>query len=117
VLNGAGFSVLTRSRTARCRAHVIGYEPTPEVCCTGRSERCSTRHGSGRFGIRCDGGTGSCPPTSSVILAEHGTIGCSASATTARHCLACHGPDTDDNDFVIGLIGKDLYPLSRSCRR
>ena len=27
--------------------------------------------------------------------------------------LACHGLDTRDNDFVIGLIGKDLYPLSK----
>ena len=26
--------------------------------------------------------------------------------------LACHGLDKDDNDFVIGLIGKELYPLS-----
>src|SRR4029453_5087782 len=26
--------------------------------------------------------------------------------------LACQGVDRDDNDFVIGLIGKDLYPLS-----
>ena len=26
--------------------------------------------------------------------------------------LACHGLDRDDNDFVIGLIGKDLFPLS-----
>ena len=26
--------------------------------------------------------------------------------------LACHGLDKDDNDFVIGLIGKDLFPLS-----
>ena len=26
--------------------------------------------------------------------------------------LACHGLDKDDNDFVVGLIGKDLYPLS-----
>jgi chlorite dismutase len=26
--------------------------------------------------------------------------------------LACHGLDQDDNDFVIGLTGKDLYPLS-----
>lgn len=26
--------------------------------------------------------------------------------------LACHGLDKHDNDFVIGLIGKDLYPLS-----
>jgi chlorite dismutase len=26
--------------------------------------------------------------------------------------LACFGLDRDDNDFVIGLIGKELYPLS-----
>ena len=26
--------------------------------------------------------------------------------------LACHGIDTNDNEFVIGLIGKDLHPLS-----
>jgi chlorite dismutase len=26
--------------------------------------------------------------------------------------LACHGLDRDDNDFVIGLAGKDLFPLS-----
>jgi chlorite dismutase len=27
--------------------------------------------------------------------------------------LACHGLDVNDNDFVIGLIGKDLAPLSQ----
>ena len=26
--------------------------------------------------------------------------------------LACFGMDKNDNDFVIGLIGKELYPLS-----
>ena len=26
--------------------------------------------------------------------------------------LACHGLDEGDNEFVIGLIGKDLHPLS-----
>ena len=26
--------------------------------------------------------------------------------------LACHGLDTHDNDFVVGLIGKELFPLS-----
>ena len=26
--------------------------------------------------------------------------------------LACHGLDTHDNDFVIGLVGRDLHPLS-----
>ena len=26
--------------------------------------------------------------------------------------LACHGLDVHDNDFVIGLIGRELHPLS-----
>lgn len=27
--------------------------------------------------------------------------------------LACHGIDRNDNDFVLGLVGKELFPLSR----
>ena len=54
------------------------------------------------------------PDEQRVILAEHGTIGMSFGAADLAHDirLACHGLDKDDNDFVIGLIGKDLYPLS-----
>jgi chlorite dismutase len=49
-----------------------------------------------------------------VILAEHGAIGMSFGAVDFAHDirLACHGLDTNDNDFVVGLVGKDLYPLS-----
>ena len=49
-----------------------------------------------------------------VILAEHGAIGMSFGAADYAHDvrLACHGLDKNDNDFVIGLVGKDLYPLS-----
>ena len=49
-----------------------------------------------------------------TILAEHGEIGMRFGAADYAHDvrLACHGLDRDDNDFVIGLIGKDLYPLS-----
>jgi len=49
-----------------------------------------------------------------AILAEHGTIGMAFGAGDYAHDirLACHGLDRDDNDFVIGLIGKDLFPLS-----
>jgi Chlorite dismutase len=49
-----------------------------------------------------------------TILAEHGQIGIAFGAADYVHDvrLACHGLDRDDNDFVIGLIGKDLYPLS-----
>ena len=27
--------------------------------------------------------------------------------------LECHGLDRDDNEFVIGLIGPEIYPLSK----
>jgi hypothetical protein len=49
-----------------------------------------------------------------TILAEHGAIGMTYGAADFVHDvrLACHGLDRDDNDFVIGLIGKELYPLS-----
>ncbi len=49
-----------------------------------------------------------------TILAEHGAIGMAFGAADYVHDvrLACHGLDRDDNDFVIGLIGKDLFPLS-----
>ena len=49
-----------------------------------------------------------------TILAEHGAIGLTFGAADYAHDvrLACHGLDRDDNDFVIGLIGKELFPLS-----
>jgi hypothetical protein len=48
------------------------------------------------------------------ILAEHGAIGMSFGAGDFAHDirLACHGLDRSDNDFIIGLVGKDLFPLS-----
>jgi len=48
------------------------------------------------------------------IMREHGTIGRSFGEADFAHDvrLACHGLDRNDNDFVIGLVGKQLYPLS-----
>ena len=49
-----------------------------------------------------------------AILGEHGKIGFkfgkAGYATDIR--LACHGLDKNDNDFVIGILGSELYPLS-----
>lgn len=49
-----------------------------------------------------------------TILAEHGAIGMAFGAADYVHDirLACHGLDRDDNDFIVGLIGKELFPLS-----
>ena len=31
--------------------------------------------------------------------------------------LACHGLDPNDNDFIAGLVGKELHPLSAVVQR
>lgn len=49
-----------------------------------------------------------------TILMEHGGIG--RAFGKAGHGydirLACHGLDKNDNDFVVGLVGPRLHPLS-----
>ena len=54
-----------------------------------------------------------------VILMEHGGVG--RSYGRAGHGydvrLACYGLDKNDNDFVIGLLGPELYPLSSIVQR
>ncbi|MEZ4247463.1 MAG: chlorite dismutase family protein [Polyangiales bacterium] len=48
------------------------------------------------------------------MLGEHGLIGRAYGAKDLAHDirLACHGLDANDNEFVIGLIGPNLHPLS-----
>lgn len=48
------------------------------------------------------------------ILMEHGRIGFRFGRADHAHDirLACHGLDPHDNDFVVGLAGKALHPLS-----
>ncbi len=48
------------------------------------------------------------------ILGEHGKLGALFSAGGFGHDirLDCRGLDKHDNDFVIGLIGRELFPLS-----
>lgn len=54
------------------------------------------------------------PAQQSAILREHATIGRAYGEADLAHDvrLACHGLDKNDNDFVIGLIGRELHPLS-----
>ena len=48
------------------------------------------------------------------ILREHAEIGQAYGAQNLAHDvrLACHGLDANDNEFVIGLCGEQLHPLS-----
>lgn len=54
-------------------------------------------------------------PDQGKILAEHGMIGRAyAEAGYANDIrLACFGLDVNDNEFVIGLVGEELHPLSQ----
>jgi chlorite dismutase len=54
-----------------------------------------------------------------TILMEHGGIGRAYGRADHAHDvrLACYGFDPRDNDLVIGLLGKDLYPLSALVQR
>ncbi|HSM19675.1 MAG TPA: chlorite dismutase family protein [Hyphomicrobiales bacterium] len=54
-----------------------------------------------------------------TILMEHGGVG--RAFGEAGHGydirLACYGLDKNDNDFVVGLLGPQLYPLSLIVQR
>lgn len=54
-----------------------------------------------------------------VILAEHGGIGRAFGRAHLGYDvrLACHGLDKNDNDFVVGLVGPELTPLSMIVQR
>lgn len=49
-----------------------------------------------------------------AIIREHSVLGRAYGDADLAHDirLACHGLDVHDNDFVIGLVGRDLHPLS-----
>jgi len=54
------------------------------------------------------------PKEQGQVIREHSVIGRAYGDADLAHDvrLACQGLDLHDNDFVIGLVGKDLHPLS-----
>jgi Chlorite dismutase len=54
------------------------------------------------------------PKEQGEIIREHSILGRAYGDADLVHDvrLACHGLDVHDNDFVIGLIGRELHPLS-----
>jgi chlorite dismutase len=100
------------------RTYSLGYEPDLADTLIERPRR-TVVNPDWRWAIwyplRRSGAFEQLPPDEQrTILAEHGQIGMTYGAADYVHDirLACHGLDRDDNDFVIGLIGKDLFPLS-----
>jgi hypothetical protein len=100
------------------RSYSLGYEPDLRDALVDRPRR-TVLNPAWPWGIwyplRRNGRFAQLPADEQrTILAEHGAIGMTYGAADYAHDirLACHGLDRDDNDFVIGLIGKDLFPLS-----
>ena len=100
------------------RTYSLGYEPDLRETLIERPRRTVLNHDWGWavwYPLRRSGRFAQLPEQEQrTILAEHGSVGITfGAADYARDIrLACHGLDRYDNDFVIGLIGKDLFPLS-----
>jgi hypothetical protein len=120
LLNGGPFAGLTAKPelTMLGRTYAIGYEPDLPEAILHRPRRTILNKDwpwAVWYPLRRSGRFAQLPPEEQrVILAEHGAIGMSYGAGDYAHDirLACYGLDKNDNDFVIGLLGKDLYPLS-----
>ena len=101
------------------RTYSIGYEPDLKETLLDRPQRTVLNpawNWAVWYPLRRSGRFAQLPADEQrVILSEHGTIGMSFGAADYAHDirLACHGLDKDDNDFVVGLIGRELYPLSK----
>lgn len=100
------------------RTYSLGYEPDLREALIERPRR-TVLNPAWRWAVwyplRRNGHFAQLPDQEQrTILAEHSAIGMSFGAADYVHDvrLACHGLDKADNDFVIGLIGKDLFPLS-----
>jgi chlorite dismutase len=100
------------------RTYSLGYEPDLEETLIGRPTRTVLNPAwtwAVWYPLRRSGRFSQLPVEEQrVILAEHGAIGMSFGAGDYAHDirLACHGLDKNDNDFIVGLVGKELFPLS-----
>jgi hypothetical protein len=121
LLNSPPFASLTQKTdfTMLGRTYAIGYEPDLKETLLDRPRRTVLNpawNWAVWYPLRRNGRFAQLPAEEQrVILAEHGAIGMSFGAGDYAHDirLACHGLDKSDNDFIVGLIGKDLYPLSK----
>jgi len=120
LLNSDPFASLTQKPdfTMLGRTYAIGYEPDLDDALLKRPRRTVlTREWPWAiwYPLRRSGTFANLSAEEQrVILAEHGAIGMSFGSADLAHDirLACHGLDKNDNDFVIGLIDKELHPLS-----
>jgi len=120
LLNGEAFAGLARRPELAMlgRTYASGFEPDLEDWLVARPRR-TVLNRDWPWGIwyplrRAGAFARLSPQEQSEVLREHGGIGRAYGDADFAHDvrLACHGLDTHDNDFVIGLVGRELHPLS-----
>jgi chlorite dismutase len=100
------------------RTYSLGHEENLEDWLVGRPPRVVANPAwqwAVWYPLRRSGTFARLPPREQgEILMEHGVIGRAFGKADLGHDirLSSFGLDKNDNDFVIGLIGKELYPLS-----
>lgn len=105
------------------RTYALGHEPNLEDWLIHKQRRNILNAAAPWavwYPVRRKGAFASLPPDEQkVILREHGMIGHSwgEAGLAADVRLACHGLDKADHDFVIGLVGPRLHPLSALVER
>jgi chlorite dismutase len=120
VLGGEPFAALTRRPplTMLGRTYASGFEPDLEDWLLARPRRTVLNPAwpwAVWYPLRRAGAFARlAPPEQAAILREHGALGRAYGDADLAHDvrLACHGLDAEDNDFVIGLVGPRLHPLS-----
>lgn len=120
LLNSRSFAGLVQKPeyTMLGRTYAIGYEPDLHEVLLDRPRRTVLNRDwpwAIWYPLRRNGRFAQLPADEQrVILAEHGAIGMAFGAGDYAHDirLACHGLDKEDNDFIVGLVGKALFPLS-----
>ncbi len=119
-LNSAAFSGLEPKLEYSMlgRTYSLGHEPNLEDWLIHKPKRAALDPQwpwAIWYPLRRKGEFSKLPPDEQTpILQEHGKIGHAfGQAGFAQDIrLACFGLDKNDNDFIIGLTGKELYPLS-----
>jgi len=101
------------------RTYALGYEPDLNETLITRPSR-TTLHPEWVwtiwYPVRRSGAFALLPDRDQKAhLKEHGQIGMQYGRADYAHDirLACHGLDSFDNDFVVGITGKELLPLSK----
>jgi hypothetical protein len=119
LLRAAGASLTQREGwTMLGRTYAIGYEPDLEHWLLRRPVEHATNEEwpwAVWYPLRRTGAFAKLERKDQQgILREHAQIGFAYGQKDLAHDirLACHGLDARDNEFVIGLVGKTLHPLS-----